>query len=458
MSETTPAEAPKIWKVGTLTYTVSGVVTLFFLLLLGDFAISLKDRSIGPVMQLLFRQFGASNFTIGLVLMSLPSAIGFVIGPFISYKSDRCRTRIGRRLPFLLVATPIAAGAMVGMAFSPKIGAWLGPALGFAAEPTVLTLLTACWVVYEFAAITAAGMFSALINDVLPAVLMGRFYGLFRAVSLVDGILFNCFVIGHAEEYYLFILAGLGLVYGAVFLIMCLNLKEGEYPPPPAPVVPGRIAAIKGYFRDCYSETHYRLAFAYFTLTALALGSFGNFAILYAKQLEVPMSQYGKAAAVMLGASLVLSYFLGAIADRFHPLRAALAMLFIYAATLLSGYFIVTDTASFLIVYTIQGIVAGSYGTVSASLPMRILPRSAFAQFNSAAGLVTSCCQVLYLPALGKFLDLTGHQYIYTFLIGSVIALAAVGCGLVFYRRFRACGGVDRYVAPLPPSLVTTPN
>ncbi|MGE4564589.1 MAG: MFS transporter, partial [Victivallaceae bacterium] len=439
MNASSPAETPKIWKVGTLTYTVSGVVTLFFLLLLGDFAISLKDRSIGPVMQLLFRQFGASNFTIGLVLMSLPSAIGFVIGPVISYKSDRCRTRIGRRLPFLLVATPIAAGSMAGMAFSPKVGAWLGPLFGFPAEPTVLVLLTACWVVYEFAAITAASMFSALINDVLPAVLMGRFYGLFRAVSLVDGILFSYFILGHAEEYYVFILAGLGLVYGTVFLVMCFKIKEGEYPPPPAPVAPGRIAAIKGYFKDCYSQSHYRLAFAYFALASLALGSFGNFAILYAKQLQVPMALYGKAAAVMLGVSLVLSYFLGAVADRFHPLRAALAMLVIYAATLLGGFFLVTDTASFLIVYTVQGVVAGSYGTVSASLPMRILPRSAFAQFNSAAGLVTSCCQVLYLPALGKFLDLTGHQYIYTFMIGSVTGLAAVSCGLIFYRRFKDC-------------------
>jgi hypothetical protein len=263
---------------------------------------------------LLFRGFGASNFTIGLVLMSMPSAISFCIGPIISCKSDRHRSRV------------------------------------------------------------------------LPQALMGRFYGLFRAVSLIDGVLFNYFIIGHAEEYYLFILTGMGLIYGTIFIIMCLNVKEGTYPPP-IPAAAGRIAAIKSYFSDCYSNPYYLLMFAYFTLTALALNSFGPFAILYAKQLNVPMAQYGKAAAVMLAVSLVLSYFLGAVADRFHPLRAALVALFLYGAVLTGGYFLVTDARSFLIVFAMQGIIAGGYSTVGASLPMRVLPRAAFAQFSSAAAL-----------------------------------------------------------------------
>jgi hypothetical protein len=44
MTPSEPTAAIKTWKTGTMTYAASGVVTLFFLLLLGDFAVSLKDR------------------------------------------------------------------------------------------------------------------------------------------------------------------------------------------------------------------------------------------------------------------------------------------------------------------------------------------------------------------------------------------------------------------------------
>src|SRR5207237_526996 len=105
----------KRWHVGTLTYTFAGLAALFFWLLWGDFTLSLKERSVPPTLQVLFRQFGASALVSGVLLGSLPQLIGIFLAPVISYKSDRHRGRWGRRIPFLLIPTPLAVLSMVGM-------------------------------------------------------------------------------------------------------------------------------------------------------------------------------------------------------------------------------------------------------------------------------------------------------------------------------------------------------
>ena len=47
----------KIWRHGTLTYTIGGLVLLFALLLGADLPWALRDRSVGPSMQVLFGIF-----------------------------------------------------------------------------------------------------------------------------------------------------------------------------------------------------------------------------------------------------------------------------------------------------------------------------------------------------------------------------------------------------------------
>ena len=86
-------ERQKLYTVGTLSYTTSALVTLFFLLLLGDFAWQMKERSVFQIVQLMFKRHGASDMLNGFMIASLPSAIGLFLGPIISYRSDCCRSR-----------------------------------------------------------------------------------------------------------------------------------------------------------------------------------------------------------------------------------------------------------------------------------------------------------------------------------------------------------------------------
>ena len=81
----------KLWRIDTLTYTTAGLVVLFSWLLWGDFAWSMKERSVSKVLALLLKTFHASDFVTGVLLLSLPAAITLFLAPIISYRSDRHR-------------------------------------------------------------------------------------------------------------------------------------------------------------------------------------------------------------------------------------------------------------------------------------------------------------------------------------------------------------------------------
>ena len=126
---------------------------------------------------------------------------------------------------------------MCGMAFSPWIGTWLHGRMGWAPASlnlTVILVLGFFWTLLDFATVVATAVFGALVNDVVPRELIGRFYGLFRVVSLTAGILFNGVVIGHAKEYFVPILAGVGILFGVGVTLMCLRVKGRRVSAAPA--------------------------------------------------------------------------------------------------------------------------------------------------------------------------------------------------------------------------------
>ena len=426
-----------VWTIGTLTYTFSGIVSLFSLLLLGDFANSIKGRSVFQLVQLMFKTYGASDFLNTLMIVSLPSIIGLVLGPVISVHSDRCRSRWGRRIPYLALTTPAAALAIAGFAYSPLIGRTISGWCGMAENTAVLWTLGIFWGIFEFATVISGSIFGALVNDVVPHQLLGRFYGLFRIVSLLCGILFNFWFLGFAATHAHVLFLSVAVVYGVGFMYMCLKIREGDYPPPEKKERKGMIAAITEYCRECYSKPYYLLIYFFEAAMTLAIAPVNSFSMFYAQDLSVDMDVYGKFLAVTYMISFALSYFWGVLADRIHPLRASILFMGLYAVMGIVSFFLIRNTATYGVAFILHGVLAGGYLTVSASLSQRLLPRAQFAQFNSAGGLVCSVLMVFLVPLIGKFLDWTGHQYQYTYLLGGLMALLSVFLGSVLYRLFR---------------------
>ena len=110
------------WQIGTLTYEKAGLIALFWWLLLGDFALAMRDRSMPQVVQLLLKHYHASDTLVATLMTVLPTVIGMFLGPIVSFRSDRLRSRWGRRIPFLLIPTPVAALSMIALAACPQVG------------------------------------------------------------------------------------------------------------------------------------------------------------------------------------------------------------------------------------------------------------------------------------------------------------------------------------------------
>ncbi|MFA6961598.1 MAG: MFS transporter [Opitutaceae bacterium] len=424
--------------VGTLVYTRRRLGALFVWLLWGDFAWQLKERAAIPVAQLMLKRFGASDFLLSLLVGSLPAAMGMLVGPAVGVRSDRHRGRRGRRIPFLLFSTPFVVAGMVGLAFAPQLGAVLDTALGVhTLGPAVCRLIAfaAAWSLFEIFTIIANAVFGGLINDVVPASLIGRFFGLFRAVSLIAGVVFNFWLIGHAEEHSQAIFLGIGLLYGAGFMLMCLAVKEGEYPPPPPRATGSTFAPLVAYLRECFADRYYLWVFAAIMLGNLAGAPVNSFSVLYAKSINMDMSDYGKLLVATYVVSFALSFGLGWLADRFHPLRVGIATLGLYAVVMFWGGVAATDTQQFAVAFIAHGILTGAFFTGTASIGQRLFPAAKFAQFASASGIVGAFGYMVLPPVIGLTLDHTGHIYRHTFTASGVLAALACLAFAIVYRQ-----------------------
>ena len=225
--------SPKTWKAGTLVYSSAGLAMLFFWLLWGDFTWAMKDRAVGPSATLLIKQIGVSDFLYALIVIAFPNFTNIILGPVISYLSDRHRGPHGRRIPFLAFTTPFIVLGLYGLGLTPWLGGELHelfPALSLHGGRLVVFCVS--WVLLDFGTTLAGALFNALVNDVVPRELLGRFYGLFRMISLGAGVLFNFFLLKEVELYVMPIFIGIGTLYGIGLLCLCLKVKEGSYPPP----------------------------------------------------------------------------------------------------------------------------------------------------------------------------------------------------------------------------------
>lgn len=404
-------------------------------------------------MQLLFQKFGASNFVSSLLIATLPYGLILLIGPIVSYRSDRYRSRWGRRIPFLAIHIPFVVLSMVAVAFSPVLGQGLDQLLGQSSpglSTCTLIIIALGWGVFELATVVANAVFYGLINDVVPSSLLGRFYGVFRAISLIASILFNYFIFGKAEEHFPLVFLGIGLVYGLSFTMMCLKVKEGEYAPPPIPKAGGGnfFVAARTYFHECFSKPYYLWVFVSIALPWIAFIGVNHFSVYFAKSLAMDMGFYGKCLALTYGCSLVLSYPLGMLADKFHPLRTSLVVISLYALVTAAGAIFSTNPETFAVFFVLHGILSGAWFTSSASLPLRMFPKENFSQFYSALNMFIGLGIMTAGPIVGQLIDFTQKFYRLTFIASSTLAFLAIFIGLIVHAKFMKLGGPKDYVPP----------
>ena len=439
-------------------------------MLWGDFCFSLMEAIWPNILPLVLNSHGAPNFLIGLVITTIPQAMNFILNPIISTTSDRFRGKRGRRIPFLLMTTPFITLFLILMGLSQELGhllySWLG-GLHPSLTPSLVTIGLICVLIacFRFFELFVATVFWYLFNDVVPTAFMGRFLGFFRVVGGLAGALFNFFIFQYAESHTSTIFLGVALLYGTAFTLMCLNVKEGEYPPPDKMLGKKRLsfAPIKTFFKECFNDRIFRLVFSYSALNGAA-GAINIFLIFMAFSIGLTKDEVGKVAGVAAVIGMLLMFPMGALVDKYHPLRVMMvAQVGFCLVTLLKCIFLFYNFPRD-IAFWIYAILAGisipvfTANTVAA-LPMfmRLFPHERFGQFCAANAMCAALGAILAGVLAGVYLDFlkgifaANGDYYYRFVpIWSFffMALASLATLLIF-REWKKLGGDKAYRPPI---------
>lgn len=461
---------PDRFKVGTLSYTKAGLITVFLYLLWGDFCFTLMETVVPSVMPIKFNALGTPNWVLGLILTTIPNLMNTVINPFVSFWSDRFRSPWGRRIPFLAGATPFLVIFLILLGYSEPIAHWIGRTFfgGENANLTVILIVIGVFMVcFQFFNLFITSIYYYLFNDVVPDAFLARFMALFRMVGTAAGASYNYFVLKYAESHMQEIFLYSALLYLIAFVMMCWKVKEGKYPPPPANLDnrTGFLSNLKTYAKECFTHRFYWFFFLGNTCFAMTWVS-GVYHLLTATRvIGLSLETLGKIGSVAAIVSLVLLYPAGIISDRYHPLRALLVSTILQTCmvplTLLfyfNVHLLAPDTV--LMIYIAFAMVGLPIGTLhnAAELPMfmRLLPGERYGQFCSANALVRSVGLMVGGLALGFFLDAvkvfdpTSPDKCYRF-VPIWNGLWLVGASIFYfllYREWKKLGGSTSYVPP----------
>lgn len=468
------------FKVGTLIYTKAGLFTAFLFLLWGDFCFTLMETVVPTIMPLKFNAIGAPNWVLGLVMSTIPNIMTAGINPLISVRSDRFRSRWGRRIPFLAGATPFLVLFLILLGYADPIGKWahaLLPAGGLSGTTVLIIVIGVFMVGFQFFNLFITSVYYYLFNDVVPHAYLARFMALFRVVGALAGVGYNFFILKYAKSHTSEIFLGAGLLYFVAFVMMCWKVKEGSYPPPPAYTgpTPGFRSALRTYAVECFSHRFYWLLFLANSCVAMTWASGAYLLIYQTEYLGLTLDFVGKVAAACGVISMILLYPAGVLSDRVRPIRVLLTAttlqalvgpLIITFAMMRPGMAIETVMWISVCISAVSLPINTLYSAAELPTLMTLFPQSRYGQFCSANALVRSVALIIGGVACGAFLDLVKRlhpdpQYCFRFLPVWNFFFQACSATLLWllYREWKKLGGRHHFSPPLaePPTHASDP-
>ena len=441
------AEEPapvKIFTVGTLRYTKAALFILIFYLMWNDLVLMMMLQVQGLI-PIILKNHGVDNAGISLIGTFL-APLTIWINPFTSTWSDRTRTRFGRRRPFLMLATPPCALFLALIPWAPGMFraaekvSWIHSL--FAGSPAVgVCIFTGAAMLgfYMFSA-TLLAIFSYYYWDVVPEVVLSRFYSMGQILGTLATVIWNYFLLGFAQHHMKALFAGVALVFAVIYLATVWRVKEGEYPPPEprrhtSPVA-RLVESVRLYFVDCYGHWKYLLIFITGMLFQMGNAANGFQIFMYHYQMHMTLGAIGHILWIPPLIAAGAAYPIGSILDRVKPVRAVAPVMGIWALSNLAAFFFLDNKATMLVFLTLISLATVAFNIAISVLTVEVYPKAKIGQFCSAAVLFYMAFGMIIGPLAGVMLDYV-HNYSYSFLWPSCFEFLAAGGFYLIYRNWK---------------------
>jgi len=460
---------PGVFHCGTLTYTRVSLIALFAWLLWGDFCYTLMETVVPSVLPLRLKDLGCSNLVLSLIISTIPGILNMTICPYVSFKSDRFRSRWGRRIPFIICTMPFLCLCLAMLGWSDEVTIFLRTHVAWFCNyaPATLTIAVIGFfmTLFTFFNMFVASVFWYLFNDVVPAQFLARFVGLFRIVGTAAGALYSYFIFEFARSNMREILLGAAVLYLIGFGLVCFMIKEGQYPPledkAPEQEKKSKLHVVKAFAAESFSNKFYWLVFS---LTAIqtATGAINVFTVFFNQNMGLTLRDIGRLGTITMIAAMAAMYFTAIFIDRWHPVRVSVYMVVLsLAGTVMSWVWVFVSLPSQYYFWLTVGIglVAAFQAALAggASFPrdMRVFPHSRFGQFCSSQALFRSFCTLIagllagvYMDVIKRFCAVPDFSYRFIFAWNTVFTIALIVIALLLYRHWYKLGGDAHYHPP----------
>lgn len=432
--------SPHSFNVGTLVYSRAGLITLFGWLLWGDFVFTIMNWVIPSLLPVLLKNHGATNKQIAFLSSGLFMLVNATLNPIISYRSDRYRSRWGRRRPFILWTTPFVVLFMAAVPFGPEI-------LHFISRSSIISglleyspilplilmigLLVTCFQIFN---VFVASVYYYLIPDVVPQPLLGRFFGLFRLFASLGAVVFNYYIYGLADRHMHEIFVAIAVFYGVMITLMCVRVKEGEYPPPPENH--GHWwAGVKTYACECFGSGYF-----WWVFLAYACVNWCNLAnpfmvFFFCNELGFTLDSFGKLMAAGQIASAVLIYPMGILLDRWGSHITFICGQLIVVVACVLAFFGIRNIGTAWVLTILFWSCISLPSLAAAKWTVDVYPRDRYGQFGSAGAMFSSLGAVLLSLLCGLILDWLKIYRIFFLWVCAFNLLGAVVAFIVYKRQ-----------------------
>lgn len=390
------------------------------------FGLALASTTVTTYLPVLLHEISGPLVTGAII--GLEGVLGIFVPPLVGSRSDNLRTRFGRRLPFLVAATPVAAIALVLM-----------PAVGSA---LALALLVALFFGAYFTYYTP---YRAVYPDVVPDDLRGRSQGAqktAREVGLGAALVGGGLLLGLWKPLPFLIAALLLSASTLAFLRWADTSADAAEDGGDAGDGGGPSAAIASVVAVVREDVRLRWLLVGNAFWEGTLAALKTFVVLF---ITVGLGRSAALASAVLAivavVAVVAGLAAGVLADRYGHLRLMKGATWVYALGLLGPFFV--HTTWVIGIVPVVAFAAVVVMTLPFSMMMGMLEGqrhgAASGVFDVSRGLGTLAGPVLAGVAIhfmGPVLEST-EGYAAMFLVASALTFASLPCLYALGRAAR---------------------